>query len=205
LNSLSVGGNHYVSGTVYTPDGVEQYNGVLDNFEKLYFIFPTYATLIDCYYDEVCINNHTSEFYYVNYRNYDELERMLAFMDGASSKYINHIPPSAVKGMDIHVVGDQIRIGGVNVPQNFDCKVIGSTFVTLTVTDDYVIFNGVKIAERDKVQDDLVCGDIFRLDKKLPGFVRRVVSCYYLEHYKGNPTWSEVLKAWCGTKKLLQT
>jgi hypothetical protein len=205
LNSLSVGDKHYVSGTAYTPDGVVQYNGILDNFEKLYFIFPTYATIIDCYYDEVCRDNRTSESYYLIYRDESELERMLGFMDGASSKYINLIPSHIIKKLDIHIVADQIRIGGVNLPQNFDCKVIGSSFVTLTVTDDYVIFNGVKIAERDKAQDDPVCANIFRFDKELPGFAGLVVSCYYLKYYKGNPTWSEVLKTWCGIKKLLQT
>jgi hypothetical protein len=55
---MSVGDKHYISGTVYTPKGIRQYNGVLDEFEQIFTLFPTFATLVVCAYDEVCIHDH---------------------------------------------------------------------------------------------------------------------------------------------------
>jgi hypothetical protein len=205
LYSVSVGGKHYVSGTVYTPSGILQHNAVLDNFEQLFFIFPTFATFIDCYRDEACMDDNNTYYYYLIYRNEDELQKMLTFMDGASVQYLNFIPSGVVKRLDIHVEGDQIRIGGVNILQNFDCKVIGSIPATLTITRDYIAINGVKIGERDESGDYSVCDEIVNFSNGVDGLIPFLLSCYYLKHYKGTPFWSEVLRTWCGIRTSLKT
>ena len=202
---MSVGDKHYISGTIYTPDGIKQYNAILDDFKQIFSIFPTFATLIDCYRDEVCTRDYSDYIYYLTYRNESELEKMLTFMDGASSQYLNQIPSDIIEKLDIHTEGDQIRIGGVNISQTIDCKVIGSTFTTLTITHGYVFINGVKIGERDESGDYSVCDEIVNFSNGVEGLLPFLLSCYYLKHYKGTPTWSEVLKSWCGIRMLLKT
>ena len=201
---VSVGDKHYVSGTVYTPKGVRQYNGVLDEFEQIFTLFPTFATSVICSNDEVCIRDHTSYFYYLTYRNEDELEEMLTFMDYASVQYLSYIPPDVIRKMDIHIEGAYIRIGGTNILQNVDCRIIGSVPVTLTITYGYIAINGVKIGERDESGDYTVCGQIINLSSGVVNHLAYLLACYYLEHYKGTPTWSEVLKSWCGIRTSLQ-
>jgi hypothetical protein len=200
-----VGDKHYVSGTIYTPKGIRQYNGVLDEFEQIFTLFPTFATLIYCNHDEVCIRDRTNYFYYLTYRNESELEKMFTFMDYASVLYLSYIPPDVIRKMGIHIAGGYIRIGGVNVLQSFDCKIIGSIPATLTVTHDYIAINGVKIGQRDESGDYIVCGQNINLSNGVISFLPYLLSCYYLEHYKGTPTWSEVLKTWCGIQTLLKT
>jgi len=197
LYVVSVGDKHYVSGTIYTPKGIRQYNGVLDEFEQLFTLFPTFATSVICSNDEVCIRDHTSYFYYLTYRNEDELEKMLTFMDYASVQYLSYIPSDVIRKMDIHIEGAYIRIGGANILQNVDCKVIGSIPATLTVAYGYVAINGVKIGERDESGDYAVCGKIINLDNGVVSNLSFLLACYFLKHYKGTPTWSEVLKTWC--------
>ena len=204
LYVVSVSGKHYVSGTVYTPDGIRQYNGVLDDFEQLFTLFPTFATVVHCLYDEVCIRDRTTYFYYLTYRNEYELEKMLAFMYHASVLYLSFIPPDLIRKMDIHIEGGYITIGGANILQNVDCKVIGSIPAILTITRDYIAVNGVKIGERDKSGDYVVCGKCVDLRRGVICNLPLLLACYYLEHYKGTPTWSEVLKTWCGIQTSLK-
>jgi len=205
LHVMSVGGKHYVSGTLYTPDGIKQYNGVLDDFEQIFTLFPTFATGVACYYDDVCIRDRIDFFYYLTYHDELELEKMLAFMDDAPVQYLNFIPPDIVKKMDIHIEGTNIRIGGINISQNIDCKIIGSIPAILTVTRDYIFINGVKIGERDKSGGYTVCGEIINLDNGVAGYLEFLLGCYYFRHYKGTPTWSEVLRTWCGIRTSLKT
>jgi len=204
LYVVSVGDKHYVSGTIYTPKGIRQYNGVLDSFEQIFALFPTFATSVICSHDEVCIRDHTDYFYYLTYRNESELEKMLTFMDYASVQYLSYIPPDIIRKMDIHIEGAYIRIGGANILQNVDCRVIGSIPTILTVTRDYIAINGVRIGERDGSDDYTVCGQIINLSSGVVGHLAYLLACYYLEHYKGTPTWSEVLKSWCGIRTSLK-
>jgi len=202
---MSVGDKHYMSGTIYTPDGIRQYNGVFDDFKQVFSIFPTFATLIDCYRDEVCTRDYSDYVYYLTYSDESELQKMLTFMDGASSQYLNFIPSDIIKKLDIHTEGDQIRIGGIDIFQNLDCKIIGSTFATLTITRDYISINGVKIGERDESGDYSVCDKIVNFSNGVGGLIPFLLSCYYLKHYKGTPTWGEVLRTWCGIRTSLKT
>jgi len=204
LYSMSVRDKHYISGTVYTPDGILQYNTVLDDFKQIFSIFPTFATLIDCYRDEVCTRDYSDYIYYLTYRDESELEKMLTFMDGASSQYLNQIPPDMIEKLDIHTEGNYIRIGGINISQSIDCKVIGSTLATLTITRDYILINGVKIGERDESGDYSVCDEIVNFKNGVDGLLPFLLSCYYLRYYKGTPTWSEVLRTWCSIRTSLK-
>jgi len=155
-------------------------------------------------YDEVCIRDRTTYFYYLTYRNEYELEKMLVFMYHASVLYLNFIPPDLIRKMDIHIEGGYIVFGGANVFQNVDCKVIGSVPATLTITRDSIYVNGVKIGERDKSGDYIVCGKCVDLRRGVICNLPLLLACYYLEHYKGTPTWSEVLKTWCGIQTSLK-
>jgi len=203
LYIMSVFDKHYVSGTVYTPDGIVQHNVVLDDFEKIFTLFPTFATLINCYHDDVCIRGHTDHFYYLTYRDESELVKMLTFMSGASISYLQLIPEEVIKKLDIHFSFNSFRIGGVNILQNVDCKVIGSIPSTLTVTRYYVSINGVKIGRRDISGNYDVCGQLINLEYNVLSYLSYLLGCYFLKHYKGTPTWSEVLKTWCGIKTSL--
>jgi len=205
LYIMSVFDKHYVSGTVYTPDGIVQHNVVLDDFEKIFTLFPTFATLINCYHDDVCIRGHTDHFYYLTYRDESELVKMLTFMSGASISYLQLIPEEVIKKLDIHFSFNSFRIGGVNILQNVDCKVIGSIPSTLTVTRYYVSINGVKIGRRDISGNYDVCGQLINLEYNVLSYLSYLLGCYFLKHYKGTPTWSEVLKTWCGIKTSLMT
>jgi hypothetical protein len=205
LYVVSVGDKHYASGTIYTPDGIKPYSGVLDEFEQIFTLFPTFATVINCYNDEVCIRDRTDYFYYLTYRNEYELEKMLVFMNHASVQYLSYIPPDVIRKMDIHIEGAYITIGGANILQNVDCKIIGSIPATLTVTYGYIAINGVKIGVRDESGDYAVCGQIINLDNGVISHLEYLLACYFLEHYKGTPTWSEVLKTWCGIRTSLKT
>jgi len=204
LYVVSVGDKHYVSGTIYTPDGIRQYNGVLNEFEQLFTLFPTFATIVHCLYDEVCIRDRTTYFYYLTYRNESELEKMLAFMYHASVLYLNFIPPDLIRKMDIHIEGGYIVFGGANILQSVDCKVIGSIPATLTITRDYIFINGVKIGERSESGDYIVCGKCIDLSRGVIYNLSFLLACYYLNHYKGTPAWSEVLKTWCGIQTSLK-
>jgi len=205
LYVVSVGDKHYVSGTIYTPKGIRQYNGVLDEFEQIFTLFPTFATSVVCSHDEVCIRDRTNYFYYLTYRDESELEKMLTFMDYASVLYLSYVPPDVIRKMGIRIVGGYIRIGGVNILQSFDCKIIGSIPATLTITRDYIAINGVKIGERDESGDYAVCGQVINLSRGVIEYLPYLLACYFLEHYKGTPTWSEVLKTWCGIQMSLKT
>jgi hypothetical protein len=202
---VSVGDKHYVSGTIYTPKGIRQYNGVLDEFEQIFTLFPTFATSVVCSYDEVCIRDRTNYFYYLTYRNESELEKMLTFMDHDSVQYLSYIPPDVIRKLSIHIEGAYITIGGANVLQNVDCKIIGSIPATLTVTRDYIFVNGVKIGERDESGNYTVCHETVDLSSGVIYNLSFLLACYLLEHYKGMLTWSEVLKIWCGIRTSLKT
>jgi len=205
LYVMSVGDKHYVSGTLYTPDGIKQYNGVLDDFEQLFTLFPTFATGVSCYYDDVCKRDRIDFFYYLTYYDELELERMLSFMDNAPVQYLNFIPPDVVKKMDIHIEGTNIRIGGADILQNIDCKIIGSIPAILTVTYDYIAINGIKIGKRDESGNYAVCDENINLQNGVAGYLTYLLACYYFKHYKGTPRWSEVLKTWCGIRTSLRT
>ena len=202
---VSVGDKHYVSGTVYTPDGVVQYNGVLDDFKEVFTIFPTFATLINCPYDEICIREYSERFYYLTYRDEGELIRMLSFMSGASISYLNYVPEEVIKKLDIHFSFNTFRIGGTDILQDIDCKVIGSIPAVLTVTRDYIYINGVKIGERIEDDEYIICDRPLNLGNGIIYNLSFLIGCYFYKHYKGTPTWSEVLKTWCGIRTSLKT
>jgi len=205
LYVMSVEDKHYVSGTLYTPDGIKQYNGVLDDFEQLFTLFPTFATGVSCYYDDVCKRDRIDFFYYLTYHDELELERMFSFMDNAPVQYLNFIPPDVVKKMDIHIEGTNIRIGGTDILQNIDCKIIGSIPAILTITYDYIAINGIKIGKRDESGNYAVCDENINLQNGVAGYLTYLLACYYFKHYKGTPRWSEVLKTWCGIRTSLRT
>ena len=200
LYVMSVGGKHYVSGTVYTPDGIVQHNAVLDDFKKIFTLFPTFATLINCYHDDVCIRDHVDHFYYLTYRNEDELVKMLTFMSGASISYLQFIPEEVIKKLDIHFSFNSFRIGGADVLKNVECNVIGAIPSFLAITYGYVSINGVKIGSRDISGDYNVCGQLINLEHNVLSNLSYLLACYFLKYYKGTPTWSEVLKTWCGIR-----
>jgi len=202
---MSIGDRHYVSGTVYTPDGVRPYNGVLDDFEQIFTLFPTFATLIRCPYDEVCIRDHIDWFYYLTYRDEGELIKMLTFMSGASVSYLQLIPEEIIKELDIHFGFNYFRIGGTDVFQDVECKVIGSIPTLLTITYGYIAINGVKIGVRDESGDYTVCDRIISFSNGIISNLSFLIACYFLRYYKGTPTWSEVLKTWCGIRTSLKT
>jgi hypothetical protein len=130
---------------------------------------------------------------------------MLSFMDNAPVQYLNFIPHDVVKKMDIHIEGTNIRIGGANILQNVDCKIIGSIPAILTITYGYIAINGVKIGKRDESGDYAVCDEIINLQNGVAGYLTYLLACYYFKHYKGTPTWSEVLRTWCGIRTSLRT
>jgi hypothetical protein len=202
---MSVGDKHYVSGTVYTPKGIRQYNGVLDEFEQIFTLFPTFATEIRCYYDDVCIRDNVSYFYYLTYRDEPELEKMLAFMDNAPAQYLDYIPSDIIKKFDIHVEGSNIRIGGINIFQEADCNIIGSVPVILTVTRDYIFINGLKVGERIENGNYIICGEEADISAGIEWHLSSLIACYFAKYYKGTPTWSEVLRTWCGIRTSLKT
>jgi hypothetical protein len=199
---MSVGDKHYVSGTVYTPKGIRQYNGVLDEFEQIFTLFPTFATLVVCTHDEVCIRDHIDYFYYLTYRTKKGLMKMLSFMSHSFAQYLDYIPPDVISKMDLHTEGIYITIGGTDIYQNVGCEIIGSVPTVLTVTRDYIFINGLKVGERVESGYYVVCGEEFDLRNNLDGNIPYLLACYFLRYYKGTPTWSEVLRAWCGIKIL---
>ena len=197
---MSANKKHYVSGTVYTPNGIIQYNGIHDKFKEIFYLFPTFATLIQCQYDVYCKRNNSDTIYYLTYRNEGELVKMLSFMVGESVEYLQYIPKEVIKKLDIHSNSDSFYIGGANIFQDFVCKLIGSIPTYLAVNYGYIIINGVKIGKRDESGDYDVCGKIISLCDGIINNLPYLLSCYYFKHYKGTPTWSEVLKAWCGIR-----
>ena len=199
LYVMSIGDKHYVSGTVYTPKGIRQYNGVLDEFEQIFVLFPTFATLVNCPHDEVCIRDHITYFYYLTYSDTRELKKMLKFMGHASIQYLDFIPSNVIREMDIHFVGTYITLGGTDISQNVDCKVIGSTPAEISFRNRYIFINGVQIGEPYEGDRYIVCGKVVDLSNGLESHIDYLLACYFLKHYKGTLTWSKVLKTWCGT------
>jgi len=197
---MSVGDKHYVSGTVYTPKGIRQYNGVLDEFEQIFTLFPTFATEIYCPYDEVCVRDHIDLFYYLTYRDEKELKKMLSFMNNSAVQYLDYIPPDVVKKLDLHVVGNYITIGGTDIHQNAECKIIGSIPVEILFRNRYIFINGVQVGEPYEGDKYVVCGEIIDMSNGVASHIYCLLACYFLVHYKGTLTWSKVLKSWCGTR-----
>ena len=200
LYVVSIGGKHYVSGTIYTPNGVKPYINILDSFEEIFTLLPTFATRVSCYYDDICKRDHIDYFYYLTYRNEDELIKMLTFMSGESVSYLQYIPEEVLKKLDIHIGFNYFRIGGANILQSVECKVIGSIPTLLTITRDYIAINGVVIGTRNESGNYNVCGEEVDLANGVIGSLSYLLACYFLKHYKGTPTWSEVLKTWCGIR-----
>jgi hypothetical protein len=128
--------------------------------------------------------------------------KMLSFMSHSFAQYLDYIPPDVISKMDLHTEGIYITIGGTDIYQNVGCEIIGSVPTVLTVTRDYVFINGVKIGERVESGYYVVCGEEFDLRNNLDGNIPYLLACYFLRYYKGTPTWSEVLRAWCGIKIL---
>jgi len=197
---MSANKKHYVSGTVYTPDGIIQYNGIHEKFKEIFHLFPTFATLIHCTYDAYCKRIGFGLIYHLTYRNEDELVKMLSFMSGESVEYLEHIPEEIIKKLDIHSNSSSFYLGGANIFYDFVCKLIGSVPSYLAVNYGYITINGVKIGRRDDSGDYDVCGQIVSLRDGVINHLPYLLACYYFKHYKGTPTWSEVLKTWCGIR-----
>lgn len=206
LYVMSLEGKHFVSGMIYTPTGIEQYNNVFDNFDDIFKIRPTFATRIICSYDEYCIKNANKSFYYLTYSNLEDLKRMLTFMEGAPSSYLAYVPSDVIKDLGIVLGMPEIKFSKVNIPQSeqIPCKFIGSIPTYVKLVGDKVYVNGVDVgyslAEiKEEFKKDL------RKPKFDPYYFIRMNLSYILALYTTKQpqfllTWSTILKMWCGTK-----
>lgn len=189
---MSVEGKHYASGTIYTPDGLQQFNGVFDNFYDLFRIKPTFATRIYCSHDEYCIKSGKEFYYYLTYDNIEDLKRMLTFMSGNSSAYLVHVPSDVIKELGINPASSDITFNDVNIPRHeyIPCKYLSSIPTYIKFANNTVYVNGVDV-------------NIFVSDpNQLKKTVNDVFRTYIIKYYKGLLTWSLILKMWCGIKIL---
>ncbi|AOS58418.1 SIFV.gp68-like protein [Sulfolobus islandicus filamentous virus 2] len=190
LYIMSVESKHYVSGTIYTPDGIQQFNGVFDDFNDIFNIKPTFATRIECRHDEYCIKSGKESFYYLTYSNVNDLKRMLTFMSGDSSAYLAYVPSDVIKELGINPTSPDITFSDVSIPrlEYIPCKFLGSIPTYIKLINNMVYVNGVNINTIVSSADELreLANDIFRL--------------YIMKYYKGLLTWGLILKMWCGIK-----
>lgn len=192
LYVMSVENKHFASGMIYTPDGIQQFNGVFDNFNDIYKIRPTFATHIVCFHDEYCINNGNESFYYLTYSNVDDLKRMITFMEGASSIYLTYIPSCVITELGIKLGSSEITFSNVNIPrrEQIPCKFLGSTFTYMKVVDHSAYVNDVDV------------GVYIENPNELKMLANIILINYIVKYHKGFLSWSDILKMWCGIKIL---
>jgi len=204
---MEVGGKYYVSGTIYTPNGIESYDGVFDSFEPIYFIRPTFAT-------RIVVSPLTSKIiphYYLTYNNIEDLKKMLSFMVGSPADYLSFIPIDVIKELGVHVEKSKISFSPVHIPlsQSVPCNFIGSIYTPVVVSNSKIYFNNVQIGSISEKDEVVICGDkvafVKDLETTLKVNIRKMVLCYFRETHKYFITWSDILKMWCGIKILLTT
>ncbi|AAL27777.1 hypothetical protein SIFV0068 [Sulfolobus islandicus filamentous virus] len=190
LYIMSVESKHYASGTIYTPDGIQQFNGIFDDFDDVFNIKPTFATRIHCSHDEYCIDNGKTSFYYLTYKDIEDLKRMLTFMSGDSSAYLVYVPSDVIKELGINHSSSEITFSDVSIPrlEYIPCKFLGNIPTYIKLIGNTVYVNGVNVNMTVSDPDQLkeLVNEIFRI--------------YIIKYYKGLLTWSLILKMWCGIK-----
>jgi len=200
---MKVEDRYYVSGTIYTPNGIESYDGVFDSFEPIYFIRPTFAT-------RIVISPSTSH-YYLTYSSVEDLKKMLAFMVGSPAEYLSFIPVDVIKELGVYVEKSKISFSPIHVPlfQSIPCNVIGSIYTPVVVSNNKIYFNNVQVGSISGNNEVVICGGkvtlIKDLETTLKLYIRRMILCYLRETHEYFITWSDILKMWCGTKILLTT
>ena len=204
---VELGNRYYVSGTIYTPNGIEPYDAILDSFEPIYFIRPTFATHIAVYPSTSKISPH----YYLIYDNIEDLKKMLSFMSGSPAEYLSFIPTDIIKELGIQLNESKISFSHVHVPlsQSIPCNAIGSIYTPVIVSNNKIYLNNVQVGSILSQNDIVICGRketiVKDLETTLRISTRRMILCYFRETHKYFITWSEVLKMWCGIKILLTT
>ena len=201
------GNRYYVSGTIYTPNGIEAYDAIFDSFEPIYFILPTFATRIVVYPS----TSKVTPLYYLTYDNIEDLWKMLGFMVGSSAEYLSFIPTDIIKELGIQLDESKISFSPVHVSlsQSIACKVVGSIYTPVIVSNNKIYLNNVQVGSISENNEISICGDKGKIVKDLETTLRistrRMILCYFRETHKYFITWSEVLKMWCGIKILLTT
>jgi len=204
---VEAGNKYYVSGTIYTPNGIEPYDAIFDSFEPIYFIRPTFATHIAVY----PLTSKISPHYYLTYDNVEDLKKMLSFMSGSPAEYLSFIPTDIIKELGIRSDESKISFSPVHVPlsQSIPCNTIGSIYTPVVVSNKKIYFNNVQVGSISENNEVSICGDkgtiVKDLETTLRISTRRMILCYFRETHKYFITWSEVLKMWCGIKILLTT
>ena len=195
---VELGNRYYVSGTIYTPNGIEPYDAILDSFEPIYFIRPTFATHIAVYPSTSKISPH----YYLIYDNIEDLKKMLSFMSGSPAEYLSFIPTDIIKELGIQLNESKISFSHVHVPlsQSIPCNAIGSIYTPVIVSNNKIYLNNVQVGSILSQNDIVICGRketiVKDLETTLRISTRRMILCYFRETHKYFITWSEVLKMW---------
>ena len=202
-----VGDKYYVSGTIYTPNGIQPYDAIFDSFEPIYFIRPTFATYIVFPFTSKVIPH-----YYLTYDNIEDLKRMLSFMVGSPAEYLSFIPTDIIKELGIQLDNSKISFSPVHVPlsQSVPCNIIGSIYTPVTVSNNKIYLNNVQVGSISEKNEVIICGSnkgtlVKDLETTLKLDTRKMILCYLRETHKYFITWSDILKMWCGIKILLTT
>ena len=196
------GNKYYVSGTIYTPNGIEAYDAIFDSFEPIYFILPTFATRIVVYPSTSKITPH----YYLTYDNIEDLWKMLGFMVGSSAEYLSFIPTDIIEKFGIQVDKSKITFSSVHVPlsQSIPCNALGSIYTPVVVSNNKIYLNDVQVGSILSNNEIVICGDKWTIVKDLETTLRMstrtMILCYFRETYKYFITWSDILRMWCGIK-----
>ena len=199
---VEAGNRYYVSGTIYTPDGIEAYDAIFDLFEPIYFIRPTFATRIVVYPSTSKITPH----YYLTYDNIEDLWKMLGFMVGSSAEYLSFIPTDIIEKFGIQVDKSKITFSPVHVPlsQSIPCNALGSIYTPVVISNNKIYLNDVQVGIISENNEVSVCGDkgtfVKDLETTLRINTRRMILCYLSKTNKYFITWSDILRMWCGIK-----
>ena len=203
---MEVGDKYYVSGTIYTPNGIEPYDAIFDSLELIYFIRPTFATYIVFPFTSKIIPH-----YYLTYNNIEDLKEMLSFMDGSPAEYLSFIPTDIIEELGIQLDNSKISFYPTNIPlsQSIPCNIIGSIYTPVTVSNNKIYLNNVQVGSISERNEVVICGYkgtiVKDLETTLKLDIRKMILCYLYETYKYFITWSDILKMWCGIKILLTT
>jgi hypothetical protein len=204
---MEVGDKYYVSGTIYTPNGIESYDAIFDSFEPIYFIRPTFATRIVVAPSTSKIKSH----YYLTYSNIEDLKKMLSFMVGSSAEYLSFIPIDVIEELGIQLDKSKISFSPVHIPlsQSVPCNIIGSIYTPVVVSNNKIYLNNVQIGSISEKNEVYICGHkgvlVKDLETTLKLDIRKMILCYLRETHKYFITWSDILKMWCGIRILLMT
>ena len=196
------GNKYYVSGTIYTPNGIEDYDAIFDSFEPIYFIRPTFATRIVVYPS----TSKVTPLYYLTYDNIEDLWKMLGFMVGSSAEYLSFIPTDIIEKFGIQVDKSKITFSPVHVPlsQSIPCNALGSIYTPVVVSNNKIYLNDVQVGSISSNNEIVICGDKWTIVKDLETTLRMstrtMILCYFRETYKYFITWSDILRMWCGIK-----